>query len=635
MEREANAIMKAYNLETARQYPDRVTELYLHGLGMAEWPAVVLELPQLELLCLSENRLREIPESIGRLSRLRALDLSGNCLQSLPTALQNLKSLKELNLSGNEFSRFPAVLGKMTLLQRIDLEQNRLRSLPRHLANASGLISLRLGRNRIRELPEEWEHLVYLRELHLDQNQLSRLPEWVGNLPSLQVLSLAQNRLSDIPGQVGKLRDLRVLILERNKLRELPATLGGLKELTELNVRRNELESLPDSAGQLKGLRRLLLDDNRLSCLPQGLEKLHSLRLLSCQGNRLNAWPFSLGQLPRLETLELGNNQLGSLPDDPGKWPALERLGLQRNALSALPPSFCKFPRMKELDLGRNKFSAFPECLALAPSLEKVSGVSDASRAMRFIHACRHASVPEPCIKELFRLWQGKSETSGISNHTLRHGLRLPLPSLRKEIILHLLQGPLPPFEPRKSAVGLVGNTRLGRNEWKGKLEKVGLKYQEQHGKPPTHIVLGEGALDIPSAWFKKGVGFLDEAALFREVSDREQAYLQTIDDPGRLGRLLQSRQEASLRLALSLMKNGGVPPGLMTDLYLAWRTAPYAKLKKELKDLLLLHLSPGGKGFLEKTRYIRSEAQIANACKNTEFDSGQIWQWWLVASKS
>lgn len=598
--------MKAYNLETAQQHRDKITELYLHGLGISEWPSIVFELPQLQVLCLSENRLPEAPDTLGRLTRLRSLDLSGNLIQTMPPSLHGLLSLEEVNLSGNRFSRFPPVLGKMPGLRKIDLSYNQLRSLPRHLGNATGLISLRLNRNRIKELPVEWGIMDRLQELRLDQNLLPSLPDWVGHLPNLSLLSLSQNKLRELPSHLGGLKMLSQLHLERNKLTLLPDSLGELSELTEIDARRNELEKIPDSIGRLRGLRRLLLDDNHLKTLPSSFEKLQSLRLLSCAGNRLGEWPAFLGKLPRLEVLEWGRNGLTGLPDEPGKWLALERLGLQGNAISR-----------------------FPMILIGLPKLEKVSGVPNSARALRFVQACRQAATPEPCRGELFGLWQGEKEAGSLSKEAIREGLRLPLPSLRKSILAFLIAQTMAPLDPLRSTIGILGTTRLSRPDWKDRLEKAGLKYHETGAKAPSHAVLGGGTLEIPAAWWKKGVAFMEESALFHEVRDREQAYLQSMDDPGRLGRLLQSGQDASLRLSVSLLKNGGVPPSLMTDLYLAWRSVSDRKLKKELRDLLLLHASPEGKRLLEKVRVIYSAEQIEETCRDSEFDPARIWAWW------
>ena len=596
--------MKAYNLEVARQYKDQVTELFLHGLGMTECPELLFELPQLQVLCLSENRLQELPEKLTSLRHLKTLDLSGNALSSLPKQLANLSSLAEVNLSDNQFSRFPLVLGKLPNLQHLDLSANKLRSLPKNLSNTQNFRILRLSDNRLRELPVEWSPPLHLRELRLDQNHLSVLPDWVWALSEMEVLSLAHNRLSELP-----------------TIRS-----GQLPKLEILNLRHNALARLPHTIGNLRSLQRLWLDRNLLTELPLQLEKLSALRQLSCQGNQLKLWPVHLGLLPRLESLELGHNQLHFIPDSPGKWPVLQQLGLQSNALSELPDAFGRLPRLKELHLGRNRFTHFPEMLVTSSSLEKVSGVAGASKAIRFMQACQKADLPEACCVKLFRLCGGDMKPEAIPMEDLLLGLRLSLPSLQKAIRAFLFQREDFSLDPSKAVFGLLGRTRLPKSAWKERLEKVGIQLTESKGREPTHLVLGGGSVEIPENWLQGNITFLEESTLFQYIQDKEKSYLHKMEDHGQLVRLLQSKQPDSLRLALALLKNGGVPPAVMTDLYLAWKGAPEVKLKKAFRDLLHLYASESGRRFLEIALPFQSPGQLREACMHTEFDADRIW---------
>ncbi|MBK7406854.1 MAG: leucine-rich repeat domain-containing protein [Saprospirales bacterium] len=286
------------------------------------------------------------------------------------------------------------------------------------------------------------------------------------------------------------------------------------------------------------------------------------------------------------------------LPDSPGKWPALQQLGLQHNALAELPDAFARLPRLKELLLGRNRFVRFPESLVASSSLEKVSGVAGASRAIRFMQACQQADLPEAYCLALFSLCCGNIQPESVPPEILSQGLRLPLPSLQKTIRAYLLQRKSLPIDPSKAIVGLVGRTRLSKSAWKERLEKAGIQMTMAPGSGPTHVILGGGIIEIPEGWLRKNVTFLEEATLFQYIQHKEQRYLHQLEDHGQLGRLLQSKQPGSLRLALTLLKNGGVPPTVMTDLYLAWKTAPEPTLKKRFRDLLLLHASESGRRF-------------------------------------
>jgi Leucine-rich repeat (LRR) protein len=603
--------MKAFNLKAAQEHKERVTELYLHGLGLTEWPVLLRELPRLEVLCLSSNRLRAVPELLMALDHLEVLDLSGNCLQSLPPFLAKMERLREVNLARNEFARFPAVLGKIRGLQRIDLSGNRLLSLPQHLGNAAGLRALCLGHNRIKALPEKWGDLERLEELHLEHNRLMSIPGWLAGLPALRTLNLAQNRLTSLPEKLGDLENLEVL-----------------------NLGYNRLEALPGSISRMRELRRLWLDHNDLGGLPEAMGNLPALRLLSCKHNRIGRWPAFLGALPRLETLELGCNELGTLPQALGNWPALEYLGLQHNGLAALPAAIAALPRLKELQLGRNRFERFPEVLVGAPRLEKAGGAPGAAQAIRFIQACQRNGLSGEHCAGLFALWSGAETAPGqLPAQTLQHGLRLGLPSLQKIIVGHLLKLRSSDQEQGRKELAWVGKTRLSKAQWQERLQ--GSRWTEWAGASgkPSHVVVGTGSLDIPAEWMDGTVAFLEEAGLHQYLLPRKDTYLGE-EHGAQLRQLLHSRQEASIRLALTLLRNGGAPRGLMTDLFWAWKFTKEGSLKRSLRDLLMLHASEAGRRFLEKAPQTPSSlAQLEALCRDTEFDAARLWTWWSQVS--
>jgi len=596
--------MKAYNLEFARKHKAQVTELYLHGLGMTGWPDSLFELPNLQVLGLSANRLTEVPERIDQLVHLRVLDLSDNLLSTLPKTLASLTKLRAVNLSANQFTRFPAVLGKIPALQKLDLGDNKLRTLPGHFPIVSQLQVLRLHKNRLRELPFAWELPVQLQDLHLDENHLSSLPDWLGNLPGLELLSLSHNRLEEFDLSPGQLTSLEALDLGHNKLGCLPASIGRLRHLRRLNLDRNAVHELPGS-----------------------FEHLHALRRLSCRGNLMKEWPHQLAELPRLEFLDLGYNQLQQLPGAPGRWPALVELSLQGNALVDLPASIARLPHLKKIRLARNRFESFPESLVASLSLEEVSGAPGASRAIRFIQACQRVALPEKCRLALFSVWNGDRSPGQIKAAHLVSGFRLPLPSLQKLIRKYLIDRQNRDIEPNRSVVGFLGRMRLSKKNWKERLGATRVETTEAQGKMPTHVVLGTGSFVVPTEWLSLSITYLEEATLFQQLHTKDGAYLQKREDYGQLVRLLQSKQEASLRLALSLLKNGGVPAPLMTDLFLAWRNLSAPRLKKAFRNLLFLYASPSGRRFLERGASLQSIEKLREACANTEFDADRIWQ--------
>lgn len=72
--------------------------------------------PNLRWLILTDNRIEELPATIGGCIRMQKLMLAGNRLTSLPTALQNCTNLALLRISANNLVSFPSWLLSMPKL---------------------------------------------------------------------------------------------------------------------------------------------------------------------------------------------------------------------------------------------------------------------------------------------------------------------------------------------------------------------------------------------------------------------------------------------------------------------------------------------------------------------------------------
>ena len=80
----------------------------------------------LQVLNISSNRLKALPDSIGQLERLRVLNTSYNRLKALPDSIGNLKWLEHLDLQDNQHLKvLPAALARATRLKEIKLDSMR------------------------------------------------------------------------------------------------------------------------------------------------------------------------------------------------------------------------------------------------------------------------------------------------------------------------------------------------------------------------------------------------------------------------------------------------------------------------------------------------------------------------------
>lgn len=80
--------------------------------------------PRLRWLILTDNRMQQLPESIGRCTRLQKLMLSCNQLSCLPASLVNCKKLELLRIASNRFEQLPALIFELPALAWLALAGN-------------------------------------------------------------------------------------------------------------------------------------------------------------------------------------------------------------------------------------------------------------------------------------------------------------------------------------------------------------------------------------------------------------------------------------------------------------------------------------------------------------------------------
>ena len=72
---------------------------------------------------MQNNKLKQLPASIGSLKNLQTLNVSGNNLKELPTLVSQLEGLKNLDVSNNsKLVKLPKELGKLRSLESLTLD---------------------------------------------------------------------------------------------------------------------------------------------------------------------------------------------------------------------------------------------------------------------------------------------------------------------------------------------------------------------------------------------------------------------------------------------------------------------------------------------------------------------------------
>ena len=538
--------MKVYNLENAIREKENATQLCIHRRKLTDFPSTLFSLP-----------------------KLRSLELSQNSLTHLPEQLLQLTSLEELIITDNQLQIFPAFLSRFPNLKVIKLNGNLIKEWPSFQNNFHQLEHLSLSKNQLKELPDSFESFV-----------------------NLKTLSLSHNQIESIPESICQLHLLRKLFLQHNQIGIFPKDLLACKQLGELHLQYNQLQKLPLEIGQLDQLYRLNLANNRIKELPDSISKCSFLSHVNFSHNKLQQLPSSLATCSHFRELDFSHNQLTTLPS-PSGWRQLRKWIVDHNQIQQLPEGLKDLHYLEQLSLKKNPVTGFfPELLSLfrLRRLEGLMKAADRRLLLRFLSICKKKRIDLPERKKLYALLNKEDTLYG--RPFLLRAATLGIKALKEQAIHQLIEQHSRSIKAyplsKKSRVSLLGRSRLKIKELEEAFKQKGIDFQRNINPDTTHIILGqqwsEGE-ELPEQDFV----FLRETQVFDLLHTQEGGYLNEASQQqlARLKTLLCSREDSRIEIALQVLKGGGLPSSLFTEVFIAWKTAQNKRLRNELYNLL------------------------------------------------
>ncbi|KAL5008474.1 hypothetical protein ScPMuIL_014055 [Solemya velum] len=179
---------------------------------------------------LSKLGLKEFPEDLQKLTKnLRTLDISENKIHNLPASIGKFSFLKNFNVSNNRLGNLPGEFGSLKKLEACSLENNVIVALPDSFNNLSNLRNLNLSGNNMATFPSQLCGMKNLDAVDLSRNKITCLPDIINTCQVIE-LNLNQNQISDLPDALAECPRLKVLRLEENCLEAAAFTPKIMKE---------------------------------------------------------------------------------------------------------------------------------------------------------------------------------------------------------------------------------------------------------------------------------------------------------------------------------------------------------------------------------------------------------------------
>ncbi|CDY35328.1 BnaA04g15190D [Brassica napus] len=377
-----------------------ISQLYLSGCGITEFPELLRTQKKLTNLDISNNKIKgHVPGWLWTLPTLNFVDLSYNMFIGFERSTKLGLSMQYLVGSNNNFTgEIPSFICDMRSLITLDLSSNNLNGvIPHCMGNLkSNLSFLNLRQNRLSgDLPNNT--FASLRSLDVGHNQLTgKLPRSLIHFSTLEVLNVESNRISDtFPVWLSSLKHLQILVLRSNEFHgpvhqasfptlriidisdnhfngTLPSNYfvnwSAMSSL-KANEDRSKEKYMGDSFGYYhdsmvltnKGIEMELVrilkiytaldfSGNKLEGeIPRSIGALKELHVLNLSYNAFTHHiPSSMGNLTALESLDVSQNKLsGEIPQELGSLSYLSYMNFSHNQLVGLVPGGTQFRRQK------------------------------------------------------------------------------------------------------------------------------------------------------------------------------------------------------------------------------------------------------------------------------------------------
>lgn len=303
-------------------------------------------------LCLSKNKITSISKSL-KFPELLILDISYNQLKELPDVTSLSPQLKTIDASFNYIENFP-LFPNSTI--NIYMQHNCIKNIDNFMGSSAVIADL--SYNEIGELLDIPPFIVTFNVSHNKIKKVNQI-----NSENIKTIDLSNNLIENIPyincyemqfsfnlaltvGQVS--HRITVLDMTKNNLKEIPTDIFSIPIIKTILAPFNQIRSIPKGISE-STIRKLDLSFNpieKVEILPTNIER---LILNYCE---LNSLPSSLSEYRELVEVSLIGNKIEFVNDLIPK--QIQYLNLSNNKIVDFSFSNKIFRDLKYLNLSRN-----------------------------------------------------------------------------------------------------------------------------------------------------------------------------------------------------------------------------------------------------------------------------------------
>lgn len=448
---------------------------------------------------------------------------------------------------------------------------------------------------KLKEIPQEIRLLQELEQLYIYRNKsIKTYPQELAELPKLRYISLRFNNLKQLPIVLAKLKKLETLILANNRFLastkwEYLTKMKALKVL-DLSYALQNLSTLPKVIGEISSLKELNISGNKLKYLPVELKKLSSLEKLYCEINDFEEFPKIITQLPKLKELQIPAKALQDLPEDVLDLQYIKNIKFTAKSQKNTPYIF-PFERLLK-SIKTHQFNRELQVFFLNIIRGSISPQELSNQQLITLLNC---AIPEYINQALTEIDQR------IKNNQFGT-YRLPTANDRV-IIKGKIKGKVSDLKKR-----LLQNSI-----------QTGVKITPS----TTHVLLGSMPGDIYETLLEKEVVIMTEQSLVAYLNQLEQPYLLSPTEDTSLENIrqfLHSDQPENILLALEMIKGGGFPLELLTELFLIYKFSRIQKVKRVIYQIVGQYAPLNFVTALKSRKPIGPSLSEMTRCNNLEY---------------